>query len=101
MRVQHNITCYLADSTSVLLVHLDLSSAFDTVDAAVLPETMHSDLGLFGAALAWDNSYISDRTQRVWIRTDASEERPIKCGVPQVSVLGPLLFICIQHECKA
>ena len=92
MRVQYDITSYLADSRSVLLVLLDLSSAFDIVDAAILLETMYSHLGISGAALTRFSSHISDRTQPVRIGTDASEERPVKYGVPQGSVLGLLLF---------
>ena len=92
MRVQHDFTWFLADSRGVLPVLLDLSSAFDTVNAAILLETMHSHLGISGAALAWFSSYISGRTQRVRIGTDASEERAVKYGVPRGSVLGPLLF---------
>ena len=90
-RVQHDITWFLADSRDVLLVLLDLYSAFDTVDAAILVETMHSHLGISGAALAWFRSYISGRTQRVRIGTGASEGL-VKYSVPQGSLLGPLLF---------
>ena len=65
MRVHHNITCYLAHSTNVLLVHLDLSSAFDTVDAAVLPIATweYSCMGQFihlasdPACLDWDGCF--------------------------------------------
>ena len=88
MRVQHDITFYLADSRGGLVL-LDLSREFDTVDVAILLKTM---LEISDVALAWFSSDISDRTQRVRIGTDASEERPVKYGVLQGSVLGPLLF---------
>ena len=65
MRVQHDITNYLADSRGGLLVLLHLSSTFDAVDAAILLETTHSHLRISGAILAWFSSYISDRNQYI------------------------------------
>ena len=93
MRVQHDITSSLTGSSGVLLALLDLSAAFHTIDASILFNTMNDHLGISGSALTWFNSYMSDRTQRVHIDSD---------GVPQGSVLGPLLFTVYttpMHQC--
>ena len=53
---------------------------------------MHNYLGISEPALAWFGSYIYDSTQSIRIRTDASEEHPVRYRVPQGPVLGPLFF---------
>ena len=90
MRVQYDITSSVAGSSGVLLVLLDLSAAFDTIDASIPLKTINDHFGIFGSALTEFSSYVSDRTQRVQIWTDTSNERPLRNGVPQGSVLGPM-----------
>ena len=70
----------------------NVSAAFDTIDAPVLLKTMNDCLEIFGSALTWFSSYMSDRTQCTQIGTDTSDERPLRYGVLQGSVLRPLLF---------
>ncbi len=92
LRVQHDIAGSMGESKAVVLVLLDLSSAFDTIDCAMLLETMNKRLGISGTALKWFESYMSNRTQRVVIGSETSADHPLRYGVPQGSVLGPLLF---------
>ena len=70
---------------------LDLSAAFDTLNHQQLLSALHS-YGISGTALKWFESYLSSRVQRVLIAGQTSEPFSIKYGVPQGSVLGPVLF---------
>ena len=71
---------------------LDLSAAFDTIDHQILFDRLSSAFGIKDTALNWFKSYLDNRTQKVKINTFYSNEIPVKFGVPQGSVLGPLLF---------
>ena len=74
-----------------IIVLLDLSAAFDTIDHTILLHRLES-IGLSGVVLAWFTSYLSDRTYSIYIEKHKTKPRTLSHGVPQGSVLGPILF---------
>ncbi len=75
-----------------LLLLLDLSTAFDTIDHHMLLNRLENSVGISGSALAWFKSYLSDRHQFIAVHEEVSYRSQVQYGVPQGSVLGPLLF---------
>ena len=92
LRIKNDFDVALDAGDGVLLVLLDLSAAFDTIDHEILLDILESQCGITGVALKWMTSYLSGRTQSVIIGEACSRPVKLRIGVPQGSVLGPLLF---------
>lgn len=92
LKVQHDITTVLDNNQAVLLMMLDLSAAFDCIDHMSLISLLEHEYGVKDLALSWFHSYLTDRRFRVCIDGTSSEPTHLWCGVPQGSVLGPVLF---------
>ena len=75
-----------------VLALLDFSSAIDTIDHPILVHRLHTDFGFTDTVLQWFSSYLTDRTQYVSLLNHCSTFAPVHSGVPQVSVLSPMLF---------
>ena len=90
--VQNDILRAIDCKKAALLVMLDLSSAFDTLDQTILLNRLSQLYGVRDAPLSWFTSYFRDRKNRVRIEGTLSDETQVEFGVPQGSVLGPALF---------
>ena len=90
VRIHNDIAQSIDSRRSVRLVLLDLSAAFDTINHNTLLRL--SGYGLSGDVLAWLTSYLCNRTCVVRVKSGGSEVETITTGVPQGTVLGPLLF---------
>lgn len=93
LKIKSDIDMAIDAGDAVLLVLLDLSAAFDTIDHELLLVRLDTEVGIKGEALAWIRSYLTARFQSVIIREAISTPKPVTVGVPQGSVLGPLLFV--------
>ena len=85
---------------------LDLSVAFDTVNHQILVDRLKNMFGFIGQVFNWIASYFLGRSQKVVVGDAKSPSAPLSCGVPQGSILGPILFtlyttplvkICTKH----
>ena len=92
LKVHNDILLNMDNQRVTLLVLLDLSSAFDTVDHELLLRRHQVTFGIADTALQSFRCYLAGRSQRVLLNGNFSEDFSPPHGVPQGSCLGPLLF---------
>ncbi len=92
LNISSDILTAMEEGRVTALTLLDLSAAFDTIDHPILLNRLKNWFGVTGTALNWLTSYLSSRSQRIKIDDYLSSEVNLPFGVPQGSVLGPLLF---------
>ena len=92
LRVTNNIFRTIDRRQDVVSVLLDLSAAFDTIDHTILVERLESYFGFSRQTLCWFRSYLENRRQSIVIGDQVSTPSALRYGVPQGSILGPLLF---------
>ena len=95
-----DVTCALDQKKYAIGIFLDLSKAFDTVDHNILLHKLFN-YGIRGKAHDWITNYLRHRFQYVNINSTSSDLREVVCGVPQGSILGPLLFIIYMNDIDA
>ena len=92
LKVKTDILNNMDQRRVTFLVLLDLSATFNLVSFKLLLNCLHYRFGVTGTALKWIASYLTNRTQRVKIDDMESDPVTLKRGVPQGSVLGPILY---------
>ena len=106
IKVKADILNAIDNKEVVCLVLLDLSAAFDTVDHQILLERLKNMFGLTGTVINWKTFCLLGRLQKVVVGNANSSAVPLSCGLPQGSILGPILFtlyttplskICNKH----
>lgn len=88
----HNVILNMDNQRVILLVLLDLSAAFHTVNLQVLLKRLESSFGISGTALRWFKSYLVGRSQRICFESCYFKEFDLSNGAPQGSCIGPLPF---------
>ena len=93
LRILNDLLLDIDNNKVSILSLLDLSAAFDTIDHSILLKRLEVSYGIKGNALSWFRTYLSNRSQSIYINQElVSLPSFVEWGVPQGSVLGPILF---------
>src|SRR5688572_1146183 len=92
LKIQDNISSVIDNNEFSIGIFLDIAKAFDTVDHDILLAKFEN-IGIRSINLCWFKSYLTNRQQLVVCQGRLSKLRLVKFGVPQGSILGPLLFL--------
>ena len=92
-----SILTLLEEGKQVDVVYLDFAKAFDKVDHTILLNKLHA-IGIRGKIYSWIEAFLTNRTQQVKVGDHLSDSVQVTSGIPQGSVLGPLLFIIMMLD---
>ena len=101
LTVYNDLLCLSDVKSKVILLLLDLSAAFDTINHSILLRKLYNKFGITGTVLQWFESYLDQRSFTVTINESKSERCFLVIGVPQGSILGPILFILYTKELES
>ena len=87
LRINNDLLRAIDQHQEAVLILLDMTAAFDTIDHGILLDRLYKRYGICGTALSWFTSYLDGRTQRVVIKDSVSDPVLLNCGVPQGSVV--------------
>ena len=93
LKITNDLLSAMDDGNISVLVLLNLSAAFDTIDHEILLHRLHNVFGFEDTVLSWFQLYLENQTQTVAVHAKHSTPAPLCYGVSQGSVLGPILFI--------
>ena len=93
LKVKNDLLCSLDNNKAVLMVLLDMSAAFDTVDHDILLDRLESKFGIKHMVKSWFSTYLRDRVTKVSIDGDFSDDHVMRYSLPQGSIIGPHGFI--------
>ena len=96
-RVHNDFQGALDNQKAVVLIMLDLSAVFDTVHAEILLQRLGHEFGVTGSAQMWFKTYLENRSCRVSVAGEFSDNIKLKYGLPQGSVIVPLGFVFYTH----